>query len=109
MGEPEAISVKLGSISVRYGVPGVLLTTGLALLALSVSRAEVFSTGIAFLFLGVLSFMVKEAGGLVIDLADDYGDKGYWQPEHSLAVLYILVLVAVAAISFLLLRPFMGI
>lgn len=86
-----------------------MLTTGLALLALTVSRPELFSTGIAFLFLGVLSFIVKEAGGLAIDLADDYGEKGYWQPEHSLAALYGLVLVALAVITFLLLRPYMPI
>src|SRR6266567_6020827 len=100
MSESEGLSVKVGPVSIKYGIPGVLLTTGIALLALSASRPDLFSAGVAFLLLGILSFIAKEAAGLALDIADDYQKEGSWEPRHSLASLYIFVLVVLAVIVF---------
>jgi len=41
------------SVELKYGVPGVLVTSGIALLALSTINAALFSVGISLLLLGI--------------------------------------------------------
>ncbi len=109
MADDERVSVKLGPVSLKYGIPGMLLTTGLALLAISTSFPAIFHTGVGFLFLGILSFILREGFEVVGSLVEDYEKEGYFEGPEFVRVLYILTLGLLAVIAFLLLRPFLSI
>ena len=66
MSEPTPVSVSL-----KYGIPGVLLTTGIGLLAISVFTPPLFSPGVSLLVLGILSFIASRGLDLVTDIADE--------------------------------------
>jgi len=89
------------SVELRYGVPGVLVTSGIALLALSALNAALFSVGISLLFLGIIGFIVKQ---IFHDLDDIEPDK--MEPEaKTLFALYVIMLIVLAVLVFLLFRP----
>jgi len=64
MSEPTPVSVSL-----KYGIPGVLVTSGIALLAISVFTSTLFSPGVSLLVLGILTFIGKQALDIILDMA----------------------------------------
>ncbi|MFQ5905544.1 MAG: hypothetical protein ACE5JA_03135 [bacterium] len=94
------------SIELKYGIPGLLATSGIALLAISVFNTVLFRPGVVLLLLGILSFFVKKIFHAVGDFQDYQAQEGYvedWQ--RLLVVLYIIGLIVLGGIILLLFWP----
>ena len=89
------------SVELKYGVPGVLVTSGIALLALSTINAALFSVGISLLLLGILGFIVKQIFHDLDQINPDEMEPG----GKALFALYIIMLIFLAILVFLLFRP----
>jgi len=55
------MSAPTPTIRLKYGMPGLLATSGIALLAISVFKPTLLPVGISLLLLGILYFIVKRA------------------------------------------------
>src|SRR5437016_4104953 len=80
------------SVELKYGVPGVLVTSGIALLALSAINAALFSIGISLLLLGILGFIVKQIFHDLDQINPDEMEPG----GKALFALYIIMLIFLA-------------
>ena len=74
------------SVELKYGVPGVLVTSGIALLALSTINAALFSVGISLLLLGILGFIVRQIFHDLDQINPDEMEPG----GKALFVLYVI-------------------
>lgn len=100
MSEPTPVSVSL-----KYGIPGVLLTSGMALLAISVFTPTLFSPGVTLLVLGILSFIAKRAFDLVADMADESHERSLEPWEVAVGGGYVVVLIVLAVVVLLVFWP----
>ncbi len=94
------------TIQLRYGVPGLLVTSGIALLAISIVHARLFTPGIWLLLLGILSFI---ADRIAVPLENYYGDLHsgeYIDPMTPKVIApYIIGLVLLAIVVVIIILP----
>lgn len=103
--------IDLGPVRVelKYGVPGLLVTSGVALLALSIFTTPLFSLGISLLALGILSYIVREVASAVTDAIEISEERSLEQSELAMLSIYILAFVALAVIVLAIFWPFLPI
>lgn len=101
------------TVEMRYGLPGVLVTSGVALLVVSVLSPAVnpalspalipaiFRLGSSLLFLGILGFIMKQLLHDLNIIDWDNMESG----ARALFALYVLALIGLGVVVFLLFRP----
>ncbi len=95
------------SVSLKYGIPGVLVTSGIALLAISAIRPEVFHVGMALLLLGILTYFFRQGFYLVGDLMED-SEKRYVESwEWGIVVGFVLGVFGLGIVVTWLFWPFL--
>ncbi len=85
------------TIQLRYGIPGLLATSGIALLAISIVHTQLFGPGLWLLLLGILTFFVKAIMRTVGDYYEEIQKGNYPETwETALLALFIIAMIALA-------------
>jgi len=96
------------SVTFKHGIPGLLVTSGIALLAISVVLSALFRPGATLLLLGILSFIIREGAEIVDSLAEQNQKHGLESSDIAVGVVWLLSLIGLAVIVVLIFVPLLG-
>src|SRR2546422_8662810 len=86
------------SVEFKQGISALLITSGIALLAISLVNATLFRPGLALFVIGLLSYIVREIVHVAVNLAEENEEHGLYGKDAAIGIGWGLSLVGIALI-----------